>query len=52
MYEVDEELLVADAYSHRTAAALGPGHDPQWSPVGDWILFTRSEQVFLVQADG
>lgn len=52
VYEVDEELLVADAYSHRTVAALGPGHDPKWSPAGDWILFTRSQQVFLVQADG
>ena len=52
VYEVDEELLVADAYSHQTTAPLGPGHDPKWSPVGDWILFTHSEQVFLVQADG
>lgn len=52
VYEVDEELLVADAYSHQDMAALGPGHDPKWSPVGDRILFTHSEQVFLVQADG
>ena len=52
MYEVDEELLVADAYSRQNTASLGPGHDPKWSPAGDWILFTLSEMVFLVQPDG
>ena len=51
VYEVDEELLVADAYSRQTTAVLGPGHDPKWSPVGDWILFTHSERAFLVRAD-